>query len=478
MSNDKGEVKGLIAAEDGPETAMKNEHDTAERIVSRLTPWLREKITGASEITISGIQKPGMGLSNETYLFDLAWDEGGARHEKGMVLRCPPADHRVFPDYHLSHQYHIMKALKGSPVPVPAMWGLEENENVIGTPFYLMERLRGTMPKDYPSYHGSGMLREMTPHERSALWWDSLSALTEIHRMDWNSLGLEFLGVPGGGFDPLDRQLDYWTRYLEWTRDDPSERHPVLERALEWLRENRYEPDRVSLCWGDARIGNMLYDERTRKIVGVLDWEMAFLGDAEADLAWFIFIDSYLAEEYRLPRLEGLPGPDETVRRYEEMTGRPVRHGRYNEIFAAMRFGMILISVVKKLMRLGMHNYGDMIVNNHCTRTLASVLGMPSPGEQPGAATSGDDGRLTVQFHLSGSGGGDWHIISEDGRAERREGIIDAPLCTVRSSFEDWRALQSGELNQLDAWTTGRLKVEGDLNVMIRLKDDISRLQG
>jgi hypothetical protein len=254
--------------------------------------------------------------------------------------------------------------------------------------------------------------------------------------------------------------------------------YPVLERALEWLRENRYEPERVSLCWGDARIGNMLYDENTREIVAVLDWEMAFLGDPEADLAWFIFIDSYLAEEYRLPRLEGLPGPEATVRRYEEITGRTVRHGRYNEIFAATRFGLILVSVIKKLMRLGMHDYGEMIGNNHCTRMLASFLGLPSPGVPPGASNHDVEGRLTVQFHLSGPGGGDWHIISEDGTSERREGIIDAPLCTVRSSFEDWRALQSGELNQLDAWTSGRLKVEGDLNVMIKLKDDIRRLQG
>lgn len=457
---------------------MNKEQDTAERIVSRLTPWLREKMKGASGITISGIQKPGMGLSNETYLFDLSWEEGGSRHERGMVLRCPPADHRVFPDYHLSHQYQVMKALKGSPVPVPAMWGIEDREDVIGTPFYIMERLRGTMPKDYPSYHGSGMLWEMTPDGRRTLWWDSLSVMAGIHKTDWEAAGLQFLGVPGAGTDPIDRQLDYWTRYLDWTRDDPSEQHPVLERALEWLRENRYEPERVRLCWGDARIGNMLYDEKSGEIVAVLDWEMAFLGDPEADLAWFIFIDSYLAEEYRLPRLEGLPGADETVGRYEEITGHAVRHGRYNEIFAATRFGLILVSVIKKLMRLGMHDYGEMIGNNHCTRMLASFLGMPSPGAQPGAPTEGGDGKLTVQFHLSGSGGGDWHIIWQDGGAERREGVLDAPLCTVRSSFEDWRALQTGELNQLDAWTSGRLKVEGDLNVMIRLKDDIRRLLG
>ena len=221
----------------------------------------------------------------------------------------------------------------------------------------------------------------------------------------------------------------------------------------------------------------MLYDEPSGKIVGVLDWEMAFLGDAEADLAWFVFIDRYLAEEYGLPRLDGLPDEGETVQRYEELTGRRVVHGEYNEIFAAARFGMILVAVIKKLMRMGMHDYGEMIRNNHCTRTLAAFLGMPSPGDPPNSTSGGDDGRLTVQFYLSGPGGGEWHIISDEGRAERREGVIKGPLGTVRASAEDWRALQNGTLNQLDAWTTGRLKVEGDLNVMIRLRDDIRRLQ-
>ncbi len=457
---------------------MNKEHARAEVIVSRLAPWLREKMPAATAIAISGVQKPGMGLSNETYLFDLEWEEGGKSVKKGMVLRCPPADHRVFPDYHLDHQFLVMQAMNGSGVPVPRMLWMEKREDVIGSPFYLMERLEGTMPKDYPSYHGSGMLFDISPGEREKLWWDSLSTLARIHGSDWEKLDLGFLGVPGSGNEPIERQLAYWERYLDWTRDDPSESHPVLEEALRWLRKNIYEPERVSLCWGDARVGNILYDEASREIVAVLDWEMAFLGDAEADLAWFIFIDRYLAEEYRLPRLEGLPGPDETICRYEEMTGIPVKRMRYNEVFAAMRFGMILVSVIKKLMSLGMHNYGEMIRNNYCTRFLAEFLGIAAPGTAPGADGAVGDGRLTVQFHLTGAGGSDWHIISEHGGAQRREGTIESPSCIVRASADDWRALQSGELNQLDAWSTGRLVVEGDLNVMIRLKEDITRLQG
>jgi aminoglycoside phosphotransferase (APT) family kinase protein/putative sterol carrier protein len=456
---------------------MNDEKDTAGRITTHLVPWLSEKMPGARNISISNIQKPGMGLSNETYLFDVSFDKNGERAAKDLVLRCAPLGNKVFPDYHLSHQFLIMKALRNSRVPVPEMLWLEDDEGAIGSPFYVMQRIHGTMPKDYPSYHGSGMFFDAAPEVRASLWRDSIGMLAKVHLIDWKKLSLDFLGTPGGGIGPIDRQLSYWERFFEWIKDDPSESYPILGKALQWLKDNRYEPERVTLCWGDARVGNILYREPDYEIAAVLDWEMAFLGDPEADLVWFIFIDRYLAEEYGLPRLQGLPAQDETVRRYEELTGWKVKRYQYNEVFAAMRFGMILVSVIKKLMSLGMQNYGDMMQNNYCTRCLAEMLGLPQPGPQKKPdAVNIKESRVSVQFRLTGPGGGDWHIISDRGDARRHEGIVENPACTVRATARDWTALQTGELNQIEAWKTGRLVVDGDLKVMIQLKDDISRL--
>jgi aminoglycoside phosphotransferase (APT) family kinase protein len=458
---------------------MNREIDPLERISAGLVPWLGEKMPDARSVSISNIQKPGMGLSNETYLFDVSYVRNRERVTKELVLRSAPLGSRVFPDYHLSHQFLIMQALRNSMVPVPATLWLEDDAGVIGSPFYVMERIHGTMPKDYPSYHGSGMLYDAAPDARTAVWWDSIGMLAAIHTLDWKKLSLDFLGVPGSGAGPIERQLSYWERFLAWIKDDPSESYPILERALRWLRENRYEPDRITLCWGDARIGNMLYRETDYSIMAVLDWEMAFLGDPEADLVWFIYIDNYLAEEYGMPRLAGLPSRDESVRRYEDFTGWKVKRYAYNEVFAALRFGLILVSVIKKLRSLGMQNYGDMMQNNYCTRRLADILGMPQPGpvRKPDTVNI-KESRVGIQFRLSGPGGSDWHIISDRGNATRHEGIIADPACTVRASAQDWRALQAGELNQIEAWKTGRLVVEGDLSVMIQLKDDISRLSG
>ncbi len=455
---------------------MKNELDTAGRIMTHLVPWLQKKMPDALHVAVSDIRKPGMGLSNETYIFDLTWEKKGKRITKGMVLRAAPRDHKVFPDYHLKHQFLIMQALKQSDVPVPEMYWQEEDKGVIGTPFYIMERLDGTMPKDYPSYHGSGFYFDASPEERATIWWRALEMLAKTNMIDWRKLGLDFLGVPGGGTGPIDRQMAYWERFLGWIKDDPSESFPVLEKALLWLKENKYAPERVSLCWGDARMGNVLYGEPGFDVVAVLDWEMAFLGDPEADLAWFIFMDWYLSAEYNLPRLPGSPGREESIRRYEEITGWKVLHYDYNEVFAAMRFGMILISVLKKMKGQGIPIADEMFHNNACTRRIADILCLEQPGERKKTLNVKED-TVSIQFRFSGPGGTEWYIISEKGKARRHEGTTDGPTCTVRATAEDWRNLQNGTLNQLEAWKTGRLVVDGDLKVMIELKDEISRLQ-
>jgi aminoglycoside phosphotransferase (APT) family kinase protein/putative sterol carrier protein len=455
---------------------MKDEKDTVERIISHLIPWLQQKMPDAKHLAISGIEKPGMGLSNETYLFDLTWNENGAGMKKEMVLRAAPRDHRVFPDYHLGHQYRVMKAIRGTGVPVPEMFWLEEDVSVIGTSFYIMERLYGTMPKDYPSYHGSGVYFDATLEERATMWWGSLETIARVNMLEWKKLGLDFLGAPGGGTDPVDRQLSYWTRYFGWIKDDPSEKHPVLEEALRWLGDHRYAPERVSLCWGDARMGNTLYRQPGYGVVAALDWEMAFLGDPEADLAWFIFIDRYLHEEYSLPRLEGTPGEEETIRHYEEFTGWKVKNYFFNEVFSVMRFGMILVSVLKKMRGQGVPIEEEMLRNNFCTRRLAELLGLEAPGEGKKVVNVKED-RVTIQFHLTGPGGTEWYLLSDRGSASRHAGTVEDPNCTVKATAGDWKALQTGELNQIEAWKTGRLVVDGDLKVMIELKDEISRLQ-
>ncbi len=452
---------------------MNNPNDKTEEIKLKLIPWLKEKMPHAENLSLPEFHQPGMGMSSETYLLTVEWEEAGSSQSQGMVLRSAPQDFKVFPDYELTHQFKIMKALEQTDVPCAKMLWMEENASLIGSPFFLMGRLFGDVPQDYPSYHGSGMFFDATPEQRAKMWWASLEAMTKIHRLEWQKLNLSFLGVPKGGIDPVDRQIAYWDRYFEWMKDAPDESHPTIEASMKWLKENRYEPERIALCWGDARMGNTLYD-KDFNVIAVMDWEMAFLSDPEADLAWFMLLDWQHSGGAGLPRCEGTPEYDDTVKKYEELTGWKVKHLLFNEVFSAVRYGMILVAVLKKFIKQNIPIEEDMLLNNVCTQRLSELLDLPSPGPKRHETADIKDITVSVQFHFTGPNGYDWYIISEKGTGTCYDGVIDNPTCTITATLEDWNAIQSGELDRIEAWSSGRLVTDGDINVMVQLEEVIA----
>ncbi len=442
----------------------------------KLLAWIQGKMPRAGDLAITNLERSGAGISNETFLFDIGWKEDGKARSQAMVLRCAPRSLPVYPDYDLSLQFRVMKALHSAGFPVARVRWLEQDEKVLGTGFYLMDRIEGVVPPEFPPYHSFGVYFDSTPQKRARMWWSAIEAMSRVHQADWKKLGLSFLGVPGGGTGPLDRQLDYFERYLAWAKDSPDERQPVLEAALKWLRENRYRPERVTLCWGDARMPNTMFSP-DGDVVALFDWEMAFLGDPQADLAFFLLLDWVDSEGYGIPRLEGAPGREETVRRYEELTGWKVDQLHYNEVFAVFRAGIIMMKVLKNFKKLGVAmDQADAESNNPCTQRIASLLGLPAPGAASRQTVRVEDVTAIVQFHLTGEGGGDWYAVCEKGRATRCEGVAVNPNCTLTASAADWAAIQRGELDRFNAWTGGKLKIDGDMTLMLQLEESISRL--
>ena len=443
---------------------------------SKLLAWLQKKMPEARDVAISNLERSGAGISNETFLFNLTWQDHGKPKSEGMALRCAPRSYPVYPDYDLSIQFRVMKALYGSEVPVSRVLWLEQDDKVLGTAFYVMGKIEGVVPPEFPPYHSFGVYFESTPEKRARMWWSAIEAMSRVHKANWENLGLSFLGAPRGGTDPLDRQLDYFQRYLNWAKDSPDERQPILESALKWLRENRYAPARVTLCWGDARMPNTMFNTEG-DVVALFDWEMAFLGDPQADLAFFLLLDWVDSEGYGIPRLEGAPGRDETVQRYQELTGWKVDQLHYNEVLAVFRAGIVMLKVLKNFKKLGVAmNQDDAESNNPCTQRLAALLGLPAPGAPTRQTTRVEDVTVTVQFHLTGPGGCDWYAVCEKGAATRHEGKAENPNCTLTVSASDWAAIQRGELDRFNAWTGGKLKIDGDMTLMLQLEEAISKL--
>jgi len=443
---------------------------------STLLDWLQKRMPDAGDLTVSNLERSGAGISNETFLFNLTWQEHGKPRSEGMVLRCAPRSFPVYPEYDLSLQFRVMKSLHGSKVPVAPVRWLEEDAGVLGTPFYVMTRIEGVVPPEFPPYHSFGVYFEAAPRKRGRMWWSAVEAMSRVHQADWKKLGLSFLGVPGGGTDPLDRQLGYFESYLAWAKDSPDEAQPALEAALKWLKENRYAPRRVTLCGGDARMPNSMFNP-DGDVVALFDWEMAFLGDPQADLAFFLLLDWVDSEGYGIPRLEGAPGRDETVERYQELTGWEVDRLFYNEVFAAFRAGVVILKVLKNFKKQGVAlPQDDAELNNPCTQRIAALLDLPASGAPARQTTRVEEVTVSVQFHLTGPGGSDWYAVCRKGTATRHEGTVEDPNCTLTVSAADWAAIQSGELDRFNAWTSGKLKIDGDMTLMLQLEDAISKL--
>lgn len=350
-----------------------------EKTRGLLAEWLRDRLPGARDLRVSALSGPAAtGFSNDTLLFDVAYETAGRRETQALVCRVEPAGFGIFQTYDVGLQYRIMQALRTTDVPVPAMFGMERGPALLGAPFFVMERVEGQIPSDNPPYHAEGWLKDAAPAERTAVWQSGVDTLAAIHRCDPIALGIEFLAAPASGSDTIGWQLQAWRRYFDWVADGRA--FATLEAGWQWLVAHRPAASRRrDLCWGDARIGNMIF--RAGRCVAVLDWEMATLGPAEMDLGWFLLLDRHHHEAMGAARLAGLPPRDATIARWEQGTGRPAADVAYWEAFAAWRFGVIMARVAAQMQHLEILPVDSTFAtDNTASRLLAKLLELPAPG--------------------------------------------------------------------------------------------------
>lgn len=335
----------------------------AQTLPSALEPIVQQRIPGAHDAKIVNWRRTERGFSTETYLFDL---EGPDGERTGYVFRRPP-EVALFPDYDLRRQYLVADRLASTDLAVPTVRWIDVDDNPLGGPYYVMDRIDGgEAPSDFPSYHVAGNYFDADEQGRATMWWACVETIAQVHQLDPAQLRLGFLAMPQFGDKPVEQIVNYLSWAVKWASPDLP---PVMDTALAWLQANLYEPGHVRLVWGDARMSNILYTPDLA-VAGVLDWEMAYLGDHEADLAWLLFLDWACSEFEGHPRLPGTPSREETIARYEDLTGWTVQNLRYNEVLAA-----VLLSV--PLLRLSTHlKLGDDVsITAFCMRRLEQLLG-------------------------------------------------------------------------------------------------------
>jgi aminoglycoside phosphotransferase (APT) family kinase protein len=306
-----------------------------------LEEWLRTRL-GAFNVSIGEFTTPlGAGVSHETLLFPVRWDEGSVSCDGHFVLRIKPTTVRLFPNDNFSDQFKLMQFLTDrGTVTAPALW-LEEDPSLLGSPFMIMRRLEGRVPVSSPSYNAVGWLYEANPQQRRNLWESAVTQLGRIHSVPLQEL--RFLKSGESRDSRNAHQLNYWDDYLAWCVGSTAE--PAMLRTRSWLEKNRPAGDE-GLSWGDARIGNMMFDFDFT-LAGVMDWEQFSLDGPCHDLGWWLFFDRFHSIVQGIPRLDGLGTRAETIALWQSVTGRVAHDLEWYEAFAAYKVALLTLRTMQ-----------------------------------------------------------------------------------------------------------------------------------
>jgi aminoglycoside phosphotransferase (APT) family kinase protein len=295
-----------------------------------LARWLDARLPGAGPVRLTPVAG---GQSNPTWFLD--------RGDSRLVLRMKPRG-PILPGAHaVEREFRVLRALEGTPVPVPRALALEEDAGVLGTPFYVMERLEGRIFTDTA-------LPGLTPEDRRALYLSVFETLATLHRVRPEAVGLADFGRPGNYFA---RQIARWTKQY---RESPGPRIPALDRLADWLPARMPPEDgQVAIAHGDFRIGNLMVHPSEPRVIAVLDWELATLGHPLADLGFCVMPWHSAAEEYG-----GLIGTDWRalgIPEKEECVGHYLAHALpgpalqpFHIAFALYRFAVIFVGIADR----------------------------------------------------------------------------------------------------------------------------------
>ncbi len=306
---------------------------------ARLQAYLASHLPGA-EGPLAVEQFPH-GHSNLTYLIRLGDQE--------WVLRRPPFGNRVKTAHDMGREYRILSRLCRVYVPAPAPALYCEDESVLGAPFYLMERrkgviLRGTPPPDRP----------IPPELVRRLCETLVDNIALLHGLDYHAAGLDDLGKPQGY---VDRQVAGWIKRYQDARTDDM---PDVERTAAWLAGNRpAESAGATLIHNDFKFDNLVLDPNDlTRIVAVLDWEMATIGDPLMDLGTTLAYWTEASDPEPLHQF--IVGPTtqpgslsrrELVERYGQTTGRDVSNMLFCYVCGLFKVAVIAQQIYARYVR-------------------------------------------------------------------------------------------------------------------------------
>jgi aminoglycoside phosphotransferase (APT) family kinase protein len=291
--------------------------------IAKVHDWLNQYIKESSKPEVFQFRS---GASNLTYLLKYP--------NRELVLRRPPVGTKAVSAHDMKREFLIQSRLKQVYDLVPKVIALCEDHSILGSDFYVMDRIQGEIfRRDVPD--------TLSADDISVMASSLVSGLAQLHSVD-----ASVLAELNKGAGYVTRQVEGWSkRYRNALTDDV----PDGEDVMNWLEKNK--PDDVASCiiHGDWRIDNMVFDLGQKRLVGVLDWELATVGDPLMDLgsalAYWVDKDDepMFASLRRQPsHLDGMPTRKEFIAKYLELSGRRCDDFTFYEVFGLFRLSVII----------------------------------------------------------------------------------------------------------------------------------------
>ena len=361
---------------------MTETDESGERVRAGLQSWLQRRLEDGGDLVISEIAKPSSGFSAQTWLIDLT-ATGSTDVVRRVVARVETPDPAVYPqqappgpgnpagDVEVALQYEIMKTLHATgALPLAGLIGYEPDRSLLGEPFFVMDFVGGDVPRESPPYALDGFWTQLAPPARSAMLRNGLEVLSRLHSLDHRELGLEWLVAPD--VTPgTAAQVAIWTQYGD--RELAGREHPLLNDAWRLLAERTPVADPVTIGWGDARPGNIIW--RGSEAGAMTDFEAAAISPPQQDLGWWLMFDRTMHEVVGAPRLPGDLTREEQCDLYASISGRDVTDIRWWQIFAAARYCTIVVRVMNRAVARGYLAEDQQVwLTNPASDALAQLL--------------------------------------------------------------------------------------------------------
>jgi aminoglycoside phosphotransferase (APT) family kinase protein len=338
---------------------MKRSSRDLEAVRAALLPAVAAHVPAGTHHAVGELAgTSATGMSSETLLFDVSWEEAGRARRERLVARVAPdlADVPVFPSYDLPGQFRTIGAVAAlTDVPVPTLWWCEPDAGVIGSPYFVMGRIDGEVPPDVMPYtFGDNWLFRATPEQQARLQATSIEVLARLHAIERPEARFAHLDGRFAGDTVLRRHVAGRWAWYQFAANECG-RSSLVEKGFAWLEEHwpGHESPTV-FNWGDSRIGNVLY--RDFQPVGVLDWEMAGLGPAELDLAWMLYAHRMfedLAAQFGLPGMPAFLRPEDAAATYEGLTGHSPRDLDWYVTYSCLQLAIVFLRTGQRQVHFG-----------------------------------------------------------------------------------------------------------------------------